>query len=171
MENSLKAIIAILAIGIGASLFLNVYVLTRPSTVAPTYVADMKVTDLNVIEQVMNATENLYYVSATFNLTNLGNSTSALAEIYLKVCDPQGNPIITSPSYRFYYSKTNPDAWVGVENYAMTASTFYWRSSYPNPYAVATYEMTLFYHKPNGVQTHVEVAVYGSISNPQVKFN
>jgi hypothetical protein len=171
MENaSFKVIVAILIVGLAVSLFLNVYVLTRPSIISPTYVADMKVTDLNWMEQVVNASENLYFVSADFNLTNLGNSTSALVELYLKVCDPQGN-IITSPSYRWYYDKTRNDSWVGVSDSAFTEATFYWQSSYPNPYAAPSYSMSLFYHKPIGVETHVQVAVYGSVTNPQVRYN
>jgi len=167
MENRFKVIIAILAVGIATSLFFNVYLLTRPSTVAPTYVADMKVTDLNWIEQLVNTTDNLYYVNVAFNLTNLGNSTTALAEVYMKVCDPGGNPI-TSPSYRFYDSKTNPDTWVGVKDSAEDIKTLWWQSSYPSSFSTPRYGFALFYHKPANIQTHVEVIVYGSIGNPRL---
>lgn len=169
-HGNFKVIIAILIVGLAVSLFFNIYTLTRPATAAPTYAADMKVTDLVWVEQLVNGSENLYFVRATFNLTNLGNSTSALAEVDMRVCDPQGN-IILGPSYRFYDDKTNNNSWFGVYESAVTTVTFYWQSSYPDPNAAPKYGMTLFYSKPIGVETHVQVTVYGSVSNPQVRFN
>lgn len=155
---NLKVVVAILIAALTTSLVINAYLLILPSKEVSIYVANIQLTDLDWKEQLLNASDNLYFIRVNFNLTNTGNSTKAIAFILFEICDPQNNTI-KSPEFRFYYSTTDNNTWVGAHDVAFRESMYY----YP-PLMISYYNIAFSYHKPEGVQTHVEATVIKSLS-------